>query len=62
MNNRMDLLKAIGAIVFVVGCIGVGIPVYTAVDRDMIIGIWLFDEGISDGVKDASNNEINRSF
>ena len=56
MNNRMDLLKAIGAIVFVAGYIGVGIPVYTAVDRDMIIGIWLFDEGISDGVKDASGN------
>ena len=56
MNNRMDLLKAIGTIVFVAGCIGVGIPADTKVDKDTIIGIWLFDEGISDGVKDASGN------
>ena len=56
MNSRMDLLKVIGTIVFVAGCIGVGIPADTKVDRDTIIGIWLFDEGIRDGVKDASGN------
>ena len=57
MNNRMDLLKAIGIIVFIAGCLGVGIRADTKVDRDTIIGIWLFDEGISDVVKDASGNE-----
>ena len=57
MNNRMDLLKAIGSIVFIAGCIGVGIPADTKVDRDTVIGIWLFDEGINnDVVKDASGN------
>ena len=53
----MELLKAISSIVFIAVCLSVGTPVYTAVDKDTIIGIWLFDEGISDGVKDASSNE-----
>ena len=50
------LLKTISSIVFIVACLKVGIPVHTAVDKDTIIGIWLFDEGISDSVKDASSN------
>ena len=53
----MDLLKAIGMIVFIASCIGVGIPADTKVDRDTIIGIWLFDEDINNNVvKDASGN------
>ena len=57
MNNRRDLLKAIGMIVFIAGCMGVGIPADTKVDRDTIIGIWLFDEDINNNVvKDASGN------
>ena len=58
MNHRMDLLKTIGTIVFMVGCIGVGIPADTKVDKNSIIGIWLFDEGISEGVKDASGKVV----
>lgn len=52
----MELRKAISSIVFIAACLGVGPPVYTAIDKHTIIGIWLFDEGISDGVKDASGN------
>ena len=60
MNTRMDLLKTIGFIVFIAVCIGVGIPADTKVDRDTIIGIWLFDEDINNNiVKDASGNGHN---
>ncbi len=52
----MELRKAISSIVFIAACLGVGPPIYTAIDKHTIIGIWLFDEGISDGVKDASGN------
>lgn len=52
----MELLKTISSIVFIVACLGVGIPIYTAVEKHTIIGIWLFDEGINEGVKDASGN------
>ena len=52
----MKTRKNLFSIIFIVACIGVGIPADTKVDRDTIIGIWLFDEGISDGVKDASGN------
>ena len=52
----MKTRKNLFSFVCIIACIGVGAPVYTAVDRDTIIGIWLFDEGIGEGVKDASGN------
>lgn len=52
----MDLLKAVGGIVFIVVSLGLAIPGNTKVDKDTIIGIWLFDESINNGVKDASGN------
>ena len=61
-TTYMKLLKAISGIVFIIACLGVSIPVHTTVDKDTIIGIWLFDEGISDGVKDASSNGTVRSL
>ena len=52
----MKTRKNLFSIIFILVCIGVAVPTHTAVDRDTIVGIWLFDEGISDGVKDASGN------
>lgn len=52
----MKTRKNLFSIIFIIACIGVAIPADTKVDRDTIIGIWLFDEGISNGVKDASGN------
>lgn len=52
----MKIHKQLFSFVSIIVSLGVSVPVYTAVDRDTIIGIWLFDEGIKDGVKDASGN------
>ena len=52
----MKIHKQLFSFVCIIACLGVGVPVYTAVDKDTILGIWLFDEGISDGIKDASGN------
>ena len=52
----MKIHKQLFSFVSIIACLCVGVPVYTAVDIDTVIGIWLFDEGISDGVKDASGN------
>ncbi len=63
---QMKIHKQLFSFVFIIACIGVSVPVYTAVDRDTIIGIWLFDEDINNNVvKDASGNghdgEVKRS-
>ena len=53
----MKTRKNLFSFVCIIACLGVGVPVYTAVDRDTIIGIWLFDEDINNNVvKDASGN------
>ena len=53
----MKIRKNLFSIIFIIACIGVGIPADTKVDRDTIIGIWLFDEDINNNVvKDASGN------
>ena len=53
----MKILKQLFSFVSIIAFIGVGVPVDTAVDRDTIIGIWLFDEDINNNVvKDASGN------
>ena len=52
----MKIHKQLFSFISIIVSLGVSVSVYTAVDRDTIIGIWLFDEGIEDGVKDASGN------
>ncbi len=52
----MKIHKQLFSFVSIIARVGVAIPTDTKVDIDTVIGIWLFDEGISDDVKDASGN------
>ena len=52
----MKTRKKVFSIAFIIVCIDLAAPIHTKVDKDSIIGIRLFDEGITDGVKDTSDN------
>ncbi len=44
------------ALMSVILCLGFTVSGNTKIDEDTILGIWLFDEDINKGVKDASEN------